>query len=451
MKITSRTRLQSRLNSLLFLLLLFCAVGLLAWLSTRYSFEVDWTASGRHTLSDASVRILNELPEPIEITAYARDDRQLRDAIQTFVARYQRIKPDISLEFINPDIAPDLVRELGISVNGELVVRYQERRENVKNITEENLTNALHRLARGAERWLVFMEGHGERHPLGEANHDLSEWTKQLGTSGYRIQPINLQEVHALPDNTAVLVIAGPRVELLPGVVEMIRDYIADGGNLLWLLDPGKLYGLEPLAYDLGLELPDGVVVDFAGQLLGISDPTTVLVTPSLYGQHAVTRGFEYTTLYPMARALKTRDNSDWDITPIIQSGNHTWIETGELRGELEYDEDTEELGPHALGMTLERAVLDKESPQRAVVIGDGDFLSNTYVHNGGNLELGTRLINWLSADDQLIDIPPTIAPDTTLELPHTAALVIGLGFLFVLPIVFFSAGLTIWWRRRKR
>lgn len=451
MKVTRRTRLQSRLNSLLFLILLLFAVGLLAWLSTRYSTELDWTASGRHTLSDASARVLKELEMPIKITAYARDEAQLRDAIRTFVARYQRTKPDITLEFINPDIAPDLVRELGISVNGELVVRYDGRSENVKNITEENLTNALHRLARGAERWLVFMEGHGERHPLGDANHDLSEWTRQLGTSGYHIQPLNLQEAHSLPDNTAVLVIAGPRVELFPGVVDMIREYVNEGGNLLWLLDPGKLHGLEPLAYDLGLELPDGVIVDFAGQLLGISDPTTVLVTPTLYGQHAITRGLEYTTLFPLARALDTYANSDWEVTPIIKSGNHTWLETAELIGEIDYDEETAEHGPYALGLALERAVLDKDDLQRVVVIGDGDFLSNTYVHNGGNLQMGTRIVNWLSTDDQLIDIPPKIAPDTVLELPNTAAVIIGFGFLFVLPIAFFTAGLTIWWRRRKR
>lgn len=451
MNVTKRTRLQSRLNSLLFLLLLLCAVGLLAWLSTRFSFELDWTASGRHTLSAASVRVLDELREPIEITAYARDEAQLRDAIRTFIARYQRSKPDITLEFINPDIAPDLVRELGISVNGELVVRYDGRSENVKNITEQNLTNALHRLARGAERWLVFMEGHGERHPLGDANHDLSEWTRQLGTSGYRIQPLNLQEAHALPDNTAALIIAGPRVELLPGVVDMIRDYVDEGGNLLWLLDPGKLHGLEPLAEDLGLHLPDGVVVDFAGQLLGISDPTTVLVTPSLYGEHAITRGLEYTTVYPLTRALKTRDNGDWEVTPIIKSGAHTWLETAELRGEIEYDEASAEHGPYAIGLALERAVLGRDELQRVVVTGDGDFLSNTYVHNGGNLQLGTRIINWLSTDDQLIDIPPTIAPDTVLELPNTAAIVIGFGFLIVLPIALFASGMLIWWRRRRR
>lgn len=84
-------------------------------------------------------------------------------------------------------------------------------------------------------------------------------------------------------------------------------------------------------------------------------------------------------------------------------------------------------------------------------VIGDGDFLSNTYLGNGGNLNLGINIINWLSRDDNLIAISATTAPDTQLNLSRNAALLIGFGFLFALPLALFAAGWMIWLKRRRR
>ena len=159
MKITSRPRLQSRLNSLVTLLLIVCLTILLAWLSVRYQTQMDWTQSGRHTLSHASQEVLDRMEGPVEITAYAREDAALRQAVEKIVGRYQRLKTDITLHFINPDAFPDEVRNAGISVNGELPVRYQGRTEHVKTGAEEEFTNALQRLVRGSEHWLAFLEG----------------------------------------------------------------------------------------------------------------------------------------------------------------------------------------------------------------------------------------------------------------------------------------------------
>ena len=88
---------------------------------------------------------------------------------------------------------------------------------------------------------------------------------------------------------------------------------------------------------------------------------------------------------------------------------------------------------------------------QRVIVTGDGDFLSNTYLGNAGNLDLGLNMVHWLSHDDAFIDIHVKAAPDTTLELGRVAQGVIGLGALIGLPILLMTSGLVIWLRRRRR
>lgn len=448
--------MQSRLNSAVMLILILIFAGLLAWLSTRYPLVLDWTRSGTHTLSDASKEVLALMTDEIEITAYAREDQELRTAIEKIVNRYQRIKPDIVLHFVNPDAVPDEVRNLGITVDGELIVRYRQRSEHIKSGNEEEFTNALHRLLRGKQHWLSFIEGHGERKPLGEANHDLGQWVNHLKGSGYHAQPINLGEVQAIPDNTKILVIAGPRVDILPGEVALIDNYLSNGGNLLWLLDPGTLRGLESIADSLNIQIPEGVIIDFAGRLIGVNDPTITLATPSMYANHSALQGLDFTTLFPTITSIDLVDkDSGWQIAELIETGDHTWQETGELEGEVNFDKEVEKAGPLTIALALERdLVSDAEDTvtgqQRIVVIGDGDFLSNAYLANGGNLELGMRVINWLSNDDEIINIPPRIKEDTSLEFSTAASLMIGFGFLIVLPLVFITCGIIIWWRRKK-
>ena len=453
MFITKKTRLQSRINSIVMICLLTIVVGLLAWLSSKYSVQYDWTATGRHTLSQASRDLLAKMTDPIEVTSYARENQLLRDAIKKFVGKYQRHKSNIVLRFVNPDAVPDEVRNLGITVDGEIVVRYQDRSEHVRSDKEQVFTNALQRLARNQERWVAFVEGHGERRALGDANHDLGEWVKQLFNQGYRAQPINLSEIQAVPDNTSILVIAGPRIDYLPGEVEIILNYIKAGGNLLWLQDPGPLYALDPLTKELAIEFYDGAIIDNNGQF----DPTIPLVTSSLYGQHPITEDFEFPTLFPLASAIKILDSDVWKAKPILNTSNITWNETAKLEGAVEFNKGVDTQGPLTIGLSLERDVeqeTDGEQvtkQQRIVVIGDGDFLSNTYLANAGNNELGTRIINWLSSDDEFISIPPKIASDTQIDMSSTTLGIIGIGFLFILPAALIVIGITIGIRRKKK
>lgn len=443
------SRIRYLINSTLTGVLLVTLAVLTAWLSTRYPMETDWTRAGRHTLSEASVAIMERAAKPLKITAYAREDAGLRNTIRRFVDKYQRVKPDISLHFINPDAVPNEVRRLGIEVNGELILHYAGRTEHVRSASEREFTHAVQRLIRGEERWLAFLEGHGERDPLGRANHDLGQWARQLRARGFSFQSLSLAEIGDVPDNTAALIIASPQVKYLPGEVAIIRRYLADGGNLLWLREPQEENGLGRLAQYLGIEFGSGTVIDPAGRLIGIDDPTITIITPRLYGDHPVLKGFGFKSLFPGAVSLHHR-NQNWETSQLLSSGNHTWLETGTLQGQVSFDDSEDRQGPLTVGLALEKESEKNGGTQRIIVIGDGDFLANTYIGNAGNMELGLRIVNWLSSDDELIDIPARTAQDTNLQ---TSVLLgaTGVFFLIVLPLSLLGAGIVIWWRQKKR
>lgn len=462
--------LHSRLQGLAFYLLLAAAFGLIVGLAQRHGGHWDWTAQGRNSLSATSSQVLGRLQGPLKITAYAQDMARLRGPIQALVGRYQRQSPLVTLSFVNPDREPELVRRLGIRATGELILEYQGRSEHLPQVNEERLTNAIQRLLVDSERWLAFVTGHGERSPSGKANHDLGEFGKELMHKGYKIRELNLSEHPELPDKLALLIIAGPEVALLPAEVEVIGNYVKGGGNLLWLLDPGPLHGLEPLAQALGLSLLPGTIVDANAFAMGIKDAAMALVTQ--YPEHPALAGMDQVSLFPRAAALDfkaqpagtqavetgtsadsqpPRQSMAWKATPLLKTLDRTWNETGPLEGEIRPNaEQGERPGPLTLGLALERTLEGSKKLQKVVVVGDGDFLANSYLGNGGNLTLGLNLVRWLSGDDNLLGLAPKTAQDLSLELSTTQALAMGLVFLFLLPLGFFGLGFWVWWRRRR-
>ena len=454
MQVTKKSRTQIRLQNIIFVILFLSAIGMLATLSNRYVISSDWTADARNTLSPSSTELLKTIDKPISITAFVREDPKssaIRKRITQIVGRYQKHHEKVTLEFINPDTEPQMTRDLGIRVEGEMVIRIGERSQNLQNLTEQSLTNALQRAARSADRFIVFLEGHGERSARGRANHDLADWVTQLQSKGLNVQGINLANSPQLPDNTSILVIASPQVSLLPGEFSIISKYLADGGNLLWLADPGDLHGLDALAEQLGIEFQPGVIVDPTTVSLGIQDPRFTIITE--YGAQPVTENFDTLTLFPQASGIEVVEGSDWQAEAFLTSAANSWSETSELKGELELNAGDDIPGPLNIGMILTRNNADTDnanSDQRVIVIGDGDFLSNTYLGNAGNLDLGLNLVNWLSRDDNFIDIPARTANDLKLELSPFSAGLIGLGFLFIIPLSLLGIGIFIWWRRRQ-
>lgn len=466
---TPRTKWQLRLMNVSFVVLFLLAVGLLQWLAHDYHLQFDWTQAHRHSLAPASIVVAERLKEPLKIIAFASQRGQTRRVIQDMVGRYQKYKPDIKLEFVNPDTSPERVRAAGVQYDGELIFKYGDARESLSptQFNEENFTNVLTRLGHRGERWVVFLSGHGERSPDRRANFDLSTWATQLQKRGFKTKTLSLGDHPQIPENTTVLVIAGPRVRLLPGEVREIENYLDHGGNLLWLHDPGPSYGLEPIAESLGIEFQPGVIVDPVSETIS-GDATAIVIAN--YGAHPVVRNFSDNTVFPQSGGISLHTSEGWQGSVLIDTRVSSWSETGPLQGRIQFDKSKDIRGPLNLAVALTRASEKftgnepgeseaakpksgerKRGEQRVIVFGDGNFLANSYIANAGNLDLGMSLVNWLSQDDAYVNIPVKTARDRTLNLSRHAQIAIAIGFLALLPLLMISSGVFIWLRRRKR
>ncbi|GAB4120502.1 MAG: hypothetical protein Fur0026_11670 [Sideroxydans sp.] len=436
---------RSPLRSLFSLLVLLAAVVGMNYLAARFPLQWDATRNALNSLSPASEKVLAQLEGPLTITVYATDlDAQqgdVRKLVGEFIALYQRYKSDIHLVFVDPVKQPDATRQSGIRGNGELVVEFGGRREHLSTLNEQTLTSALLRLAHGREQMLMYVSGHGERKLDGAANHDLGEFGKRLAQNGYRIAPLNLAIAPEVPDNVGVLVVTQPQTRLFPGEVAKLLRHVERGGNLLWLLDAEPLRGLEALAEALGLVLTPGIVIDPAAQEMNAPRDWAL---GTGYPPHPATRDFDLITVFPYARALDTEADNPWQRNILVEGALNGWVSP---QRSSRFDPQRDVAGPVTLALALQRQVGEHE--QRIVVVGSGAFLANAYSGNGGNLDLGVNLLNWLAGEERLISLVPPTAQDGKLVLSRVQLTAMSIVLLLVIPALLIAIGGGLWWRRR--
>lgn len=468
MLVTKSSRLNYRIQHLIFIVLLLGCIGFAGWLSNEYDSRSDWTAGKRHSLSQETLNLLKQLSSPVKLRSYQTDDPALNQAIKEILQRYKNNKADFEFQLINPDIFIEQAKTDGIQRYGQTVIEYQGQLELIDSLSEENLSNALLRLQRKHKPNLLFVANHNERKISDSSAAGYSSLAAQLSNKGFNSQPINLLK-QALPTDinnteTNVLILGSIKTPLLLSEQEKILAFISAGGSLLWLQDPQQDVSLKKLQDALQINFVEGTLIDDnpeISRMLKLSHPAMIPVLE--YKMHPITEKMQYFTLFTVATALQAStnqssenntDNSQaWIHSDLLISSENSWAETSDLSSIVEFNPAEDIRGPLTLGIAQQRQIKinDRLVAQRVVVIGDTDFLSNSHLGHGANLDFIIKTMNWLAEDDQLITISPKTAADLTLKLSATYTSIIGLFFLIGLPLILFSSGAYIWFKRRKQ
>lgn len=459
-------RFQQAVSALLFL----AVIVLLGWLSVQFKTEFDWTANQRNSLSAASIKQLGNMKGPVKVMAFAPSGPENRADTTQFFVRYTAVKKDLAIEFVDPIKNPTKVREFNIQQVGDLVLEYDGRRETVRSgdMNEASITQALQRLSFAEQRFVVFLQGHGERSPVDSGAAGYSAFEQLLKENGFASQPLNLGTTPRVPDNAALVVVAGPSSALQPGETKILLDYLAAGGNLLWLSDPDSPPPPEDLSKALGVVFEKGTAI-FPEYAAMTQDPSLFLT--ATYPPTPVTQNLTENTLFPIARALSTdasaKPDPAWQPQPFLQSTQQAWIETGPLEGEIGFEpEKGDKPGPLTLGLLLSRNLkpaadapqpktpddpVPVGKPQRVAIVGDSDFLTNAILAQAGNGKLGLNVVRWLAARDDQLDITVPQARDQSLSLSPFMVLLLEIGFLVLLPVLLLAIGIGRWLSRRRR
>lgn len=405
------------------------------------AFSLATTSKG---LSPTTISVLTALDTPFQLTLYSPDPEKNR-YVQTWITRYQHFSSMIRYEW-KPEhyTFSDTLSGETLIVQHHQHVRYLDL--NHTSIDEATLTTLLLKMLRRADRWVVFLQGHGEPDLYGTHPRDLSLWRKALENQGFKIHALTLSQTPVIADNTGLLVILSPPSEWLLEEEKLVTRYIEKGGNVLWLLDPfakslvflQELFGVEPIS---------GTIIDLHGQHLGTPHPAITLIEnyPKLPFSPP-----KLLTAYPWAVALHTTPLDTWETQPLLLTHEATWTERDPITGQIEHNPEQGEIaGPLLLGVSLRRSVPHADSPQRIAVIGNQRFLSNGAIQNYANLAFSQSLMNWLNHDDLLLSIEQPVCNDSFSHIHRFTAYLIQFGFPGLGVLLLVGAGVYSYYRGR--
>ncbi len=426
-------------------LIVLCLIAACTLAQRLYALK-DMTADSQHTLTSQSVETLSLLTGPLEVEVFINPQDPQIDSVTSLLNKYKAGKPDLTITLTDPALDPQRMRQLDVAPGGEVFIRYRKRTQRLTQISEQVLTTAMLRLARSKNHTVLFTTGHGERSIKSQSNADLGVFTQQLVASGFNVDNIKLTDQTSLAASDTTLVVAGPLQRFLAQEVALLLEFISNGGNLIWLTEPDSDDGLKPLAIELGIDRLPGVVIDMAAQQLQVDRPDFAVANN--YLRHDATKGFADVTLFPQASGLAYNAKREWQVTPLVQSTENAWTETGALSGEVIYGDDEREVsGPIPLIFAMERSRNNKQ--QRIIVAGDGDFLADAWIANGGNRDLGNRLLNWSVGDNTIIAIDTSLHKDTQIDLSRAAMFWLAGVSLLLLPGLMISTAAGVWYRRQ--
>ncbi|MFW5664896.1 MAG: Gldg family protein [Coleofasciculus sp.] len=346
-------------NAIIATLAMFVIIGLINFLGVRYGVQIDLTENQLFTLSPQSQQVVRNLDQSVKVWVF---ESPANPADQELLENYRRYGANLEFEFVDPQLQPELAQKFNVNYIGEVYLEYGNQRELVQTISqgerlsEVQLTNAIERITGDRTDKVYFLQGHGER-PL-EASDEggLSQAVSALETKNFTVEPLNLAEQPAVPDDASLIVIAGPKRALFEPEVQALEDYLAQGGSLLVMIDPDTNPGLEPLLSDWGVTLTNQIVIDASGQgrLVGLG-PATPLVTQ--YGDHPITQDFgNGFSIYPLAQPVDTQPVEGIKETPLVITSPQSWAENTPEQQPLEFNEqEGDRPGPLVLGVALSR------------------------------------------------------------------------------------------------
>lgn len=276
---------------------------------------------------------------------------------------------------------------------------------------------------------------------------------------GFNVDSLDLT-ARDIPANTTAIVLADPKTDLHPLVLDKLKNYIAGGGNIFILGEPGKQYVLNPFLQQLGVQLMNGQLVE------PTYDETPDKIVPYVTGACGdlrkelswIKKSLESTEdtfkiLMPGAAGIKYTEDSIFSVKQLFATvPGRVWLKAGDLV----IDSTLPALNPKAgdlkentftTGVLLTRKINNKE--QRIVVCGDADFASN--MRFAPAYDFLMPIYSWMIYNEFPVYMTHHEGKDGLLTIGTTGAYIQKIVFIWVLPGLLLLTSIILLIRRKRK
>jgi ABC-type uncharacterized transport system involved in gliding motility auxiliary subunit len=461
----------------------------LNYLAVNYAWRFDLTENRSHSLSPETQGYLKNLTKPVRVIVTLTEENENEDVVQAYrdvsgllreyvFATAGNNPGKVTTEFIDVYQRRRDAEALGIDQPNTILVLcgdkkrivrldelYQVKDQQKSGFRgEQALTSAILDVSSPSKKKIYFLTGHGEM-ALDDVSPErgLSSLETELTARNFAVESLDLSMTKKIPDDAAVLVIAGPQGRFDAIEEELLRQYLSNrAGRVLALLAPGYPPGLDDLFYEWGVLADDVLIYDRSAT--GQSE-TGDLILPAL-SDHPLTSallGYKIPLRFGPSRSVRPDPGRTLDpnlvVTPLVATSENAW-------GERNYRERVTPVynagvdlpgAPRLIVVTASerrpaRQILPTFSVPsgRLVAYGSADWIANGRLGVIGNLSFFLSAINWTA--DRDIDFNVPVRPIEKFQLALTQQQIQRLRFslIFALPGLAGLLGLIVYWTRRN-
>ncbi|MFN0105004.1 MAG: GldG family protein [Bryobacteraceae bacterium] len=414
-------------------------------LADRNNKSFDTTASKRYSLSDQTEKVVKGLKTDLQAVYFDRTSRF--ETAKGLLDRYSNISTKFKIVYVDPDKDPAKAKAFGARSYGTLILDNGTRREEAKAVTEQEITGAIVRMQQAGEQMVCALDGHGERSLEGADPGSFGSAKQALERNNYKTQTVKMLEKPEIPAACTILLAAGPRREYNDDAINAIKAFMEKGGDAMFLLTPAikgareetdENAKLVALLATWNVQVKNDLLFDAAGPgVLAVDD----------FSQHPIVRDMHgMPALIPLARSLEAKSGAEKLFSSSADAFSTKTLDLVKLQSGAPPKDAN---GPFVLGAaTTVGGGGDIKKQGRVVVVGSVDWASAAMLNRYGNRDLFLNMINWMSADEDLISIRPKEPEDRRLTVKPTQFWVLYVtSFLPALGVL--AAGIMVWLKRR--
>jgi ABC-type uncharacterized transport system involved in gliding motility auxiliary subunit len=452
----SKRRAATLASAVVYAVVVIVILGGLNFLANRYNKSFDATSNKKFTLSDQTAKIAQNLKQDVKITYWGQNSgfTQAHDLLD----RYENLSKKIDIEY--QDVDKKRTQALAAGVKNpipNIFVEAGNKKDEAKSLTEEEITGAIVRVLKGGDHKVCFTIGSGE-HDTEVTEGDGFSTGKQLAEkSNYKTEVIRLLTKPEVPMDCTIVVMAGPKHDLLQPEVDALKQYVENGGRALIMLDAPLKVGslnvadntmLMDVLASWGVTPQKDLVLDLSGvgQLYGVGPEMPVVMS---YDSHPIVHDMKdnWTAFY-LARSLEIKNGDKTKVDKLFETTDDSIAATDLTSAQIKPSK-SDKMGPFTLGAAGTYTTGKENGNGRFVVVGSSGFASNGFVGFKGNRDLYLNMLNWLSSDEDLISIRPKEPTDSQLNMNQRQVSMMFYSSVFGLPLLILVIGGSVWWRRR--
>ena len=399
---------------------LLAMFGVVEAIAYRHNARIDLTPGKFYTLSQHSLRILDQVDKEVKIVGFFGREDARNNYLRDLFWRIEDRQPKIKTRLVDLNRNPALARSYQADAYGSVVVECGPRRKVFSNAREEILVAAILQVTRDYEKTVYVLTGHGEG-DINESdrNRGFSTLRNVLQQEFYHVKTLALFGAQQIPKDAAAIVIAGPRRDILPEEELKLEGYLRSGGSLLVMLDPGASPSMAAFLHRYRVDMPAEVVGESDYELSAGEAITSLVAEKSRESSVTTIPGLPLFSLYGPID-IEAGDTENIDVLPLLTTSRSSWsipLRGKELPENLEFDAKRgDRRGPFAVGVSVAVRIpnaapaAEDQAVRRAgrmIVYSDSDFANNQFIERVGNHDLVINSVNWLALEDTLIGVRP--------------------------------------------